>query len=215
MVDKARVRRSYDALASTFDEHRSAEGRGTEILASFLEDLDPGSRILDVGCGTGVPILASLAANHAAIGLDIAGEPIRLAQERVPAAELLQGDMVSLPIATDACDAVVAFWSLIHVPLAEHQPALEEFARIIRPGGRALLCEGTDAWTGENPNWLDTDVPMEWNIAGAEKTAVQLQTAGFEITDRWGAPEELTPSDESTVAEAHPWTFFAAILKRE
>lgn len=92
-------------------------------------------------------------------------------------------------------DGVVACWSLIHVPMADHAAVVEESVRVLRPGGRALVCEGTHEWVGENPDWLDSGVGMAWNIAGAETTREQLLDAGFEVTDTWGVPETLEDGD--------------------
>jgi ubiquinone/menaquinone biosynthesis C-methylase UbiE len=88
-------------------------------------------------------------------------------------------------------DSVVAYWSLIHVPLSDHQTVLEGFERVLCPGGRVLPCEGTNEWTGENPDWLDSGVEMQWETAGAETTRNRLHAAGFTIVDSWGPLSEL------------------------
>ncbi|NIS29986.1 MAG: methyltransferase type 11, partial [Actinobacteria bacterium] len=54
-------------------------------------------------------------------------------------------------------------------------------ARELRPGGRLLVSEGADEWVGDNPDWLDTGVRMEWAVAGADATRAQLRAAGFEV----------------------------------
>lgn len=210
MVDRDTVRRSYDELAEGYAEYRSP-GDGTAVLREFLDDASP-ERVLDAGCGNGRPILARLADGVDAVGLDHSRGMLRVAREHV-AAPLVQGDMTRLPFATASFDAIVAYWSLIHLPLADHPTATEEFARVLRPGGRALVCEGSQPWVGENSDWLD-GVEMEWAIAGAERTREQLQDAGFAITDTWGVPETLGEDEEgSDLGDDDPaWTFLAAEL---
>ena len=214
MVDRHTVRRSYDDLAGSYAEYRSP-GDGTAVLREFLDAGSP-ERVLDAGCGNGRPILARLAESVDPVGLDHSRGMLRAAREHV-AAPLLRGDMTRLPFATESFDAVVAYWSLIHLPLADHVTAIEEFARVLRPGGRALVCEGTQPWVGENPDWLD-GVEMEWAIAGAERTREQLRDAGFAVTGARGVPETLgegedEDEDGSDLGDDDPaWTFLAAEL---
>jgi len=223
MADRDDVRRSYDELADTYAAERSEDGPAMRILDRFLDGLGDGGRILDAGCGQGRPVLERLDRTATAVGLDFSAEQLRLAADAVPGAALAQGDMTHLPFDDGAFDAAVAYWSIIHVPLADHQAVVDEFARILRPGGRVLLCEGAgEEWVGENPDWLDTGVEMQWEMAGAEATADQLRDAGFSVYDQWGAPERLAEDDESTTDEGSsaddttdddlPWAFFAARL---
>lgn len=220
MADKDAVRRGYDELAETYAAQRSEDGRGMGILSEFLDSLSRPTRVLDGGCGQGTPVLRRLGDDATATGVDFSREQLRLATENVPDAALVQGDLTDLPFDDGVFDAVVAYWSLIHVPMGDHQAVVDEFARVVRPGGRLLVCEGTTQWVGENPDWLDSGVEMQWEIAGAEATREQLHDAGFEIVDSWGVPETLE-GEESQAAEDdegnsdaddEPWTFFAAQL---
>lgn len=231
MVDRNAVRRAYDDVSETYAAKRSenGNGRGAKILTEFLDSLSDPSSVLDAGCGQGTPVLEELSASTAAFGVDFSREQLRLAAANVPDAALVQGDMTTLPFDDAAFDAVVAYWSLIHVPMDDHQAVIDEFARVLRPGGRILLCEGTNEWIGENPDWLESGVTMAWNIAGAETTRDQLQSAGFAIEDKWGAPEVLEGNDEREQEQEQaqddadhededddddfPWTFFAARLE--
>ncbi|WP_312910474.1 class I SAM-dependent methyltransferase [Natronosalvus caseinilyticus] len=228
MADRNAVRRSYDELSPVYAAQRSDDGPGTRVLERFLGSLENPQRVLDAGCGQGTPVLSRLAETTTAVGLDFSREQLRLATDAAPGADLLQGDMTTLPLEESSFDAVVAYWSLIHVPLEAHGNVIDEFARVLRPGGRLLLCEGTNAWTGENPDWLESGVEMAWEIAGAEATRGQLQEAGFEVLEEWGVPEEFADNDgegkdeygEDNGSEGdgedegHPWTFFVARLDR-
>jgi ubiquinone/menaquinone biosynthesis C-methylase UbiE len=217
MVEKNVVRQGYDELGDAYAAQRSGDGQGMDVLSAFLEAVLESARILDAGCGPGRPVLSHLTDEASAVGLDFSGEQLRLAAEHAPDASLARGDMTALPFDEGAFDAAVAFWSLIHVPLADHETVIEEFARVLRPGGRLLVCEGTERWVGENPDWLDSGVGMEWEIAGAEATCEQLRNAGFEIIDSWGVPETLEDDEVDEDGESQSdddWTFFAARLRR-
>lgn len=203
MIDKDAVRRGYDDIAETYAAGRSESGRDMDILTEFLTSLPEPERILDAGCGQGTPVLRKLSTQlTTAIGVDFSREQLRLADERVPAAFLIQGDMTKLPVCDNAFNAITAYHSLIHIPIEDHQSVIEEFARILRPNGRVLLTEGQEAWNGTNPDWLDSGVEMQWNIAGAEATRTQLQNAGFTLINEW----EVNTSDDEH------WMFFSAQL---
>ena len=206
MVDKKTVRQGYDELAETYASERSDDGREADVLDRFLSGLSTPARILDAGCGQGTPVLRRVTERATAVGLDVSGGQLELAAETVPDAALVQGDLTELPMREGTFDAVVAFHSIIHVPLEAHRTVIDEFARVLRPGGRLLLSEGTTEWRGTNPNWLDTDVEMQWEMAGPEATRKQLRAGGFTITDEWNTAGTLAGAEER-------WSFFSARLE--
>lgn len=195
MDDREIVRRGYDELAETYAARRSSDGREVAVLDNFLDCLPESARVLDAGCGQGTPVLRRLAEAATGIGVDFSREQLRLARETVPAASLVQGDMTALPLRAGAFDGVTAFNSLIHVPLAEHRTVVDEFARVLRPGGRVLLSEAPEEFERTNADWLDGGVEMTWHMAGMEATREQLRNAGFEIVNEWNAPEQSPEND--------------------
>ncbi len=151
---------------------------------------------------TGPP---SVEAEAMAVGVDFSREQLRLATRNAPDASLAQGDMTNLPFRDGTFDAVTAYHSLIHVPMDEHRAAIEEFARVLCPDGRLLVSEGPGEWSGENPNWLESGVEMQWDIAGADATRKQLRDAGFDVLGEWSVANALAGDD------GH-WVFFSAQL---
>lgn len=159
------------------------------LVASFLDTLPAGTRLLDVGCGQGTPVLDRCPVGVEAVGLDVSAEQLRRAS--TTDASLVRGDMTALPVADTRVDAVTALHSLIHVPDAEQPRVLAEVARVTRPGARVLLTAGTDPWTGVNDDWLDSGVRMEWSVPGVETTRERLAEAGFRVTDEEFVSDEL------------------------
>lgn len=208
MVDKQAVRRSYDALVDAYAAERAGDGPEMRLLADVLAGLPDGARVLDAGCGNGEPVLRTVATAAKPIGVDLSREQLRRTTANVASAEVAQGDMAALPLHDDTVDAVVAFWSLIHVPFEEHATVAAEFARVLRPGGHALVCEGTDRWSGANHDWLDAGESMAWNMAGAEETREQLRDAGFVVEATQDVPDSLADDPD----EPEPWTFLHARL---
>jgi SAM-dependent methyltransferase len=92
-------------------------------------------RILDAGCGTG-GLLANLATPAWKVGVEISSQGVRLSRSR-GLAHLVQGSVSALPFADRSFDAVVSIDVLCHSRVEERQ-ALEEAARVLRPGGILL-----------------------------------------------------------------------------
>jgi SAM-dependent methyltransferase len=184
-----------------------------------------GTRVLDVGCGSG-EFLAELAALGAvATGVDPAPAMVALARRRGPA---VQADAEHLPFADRSFDAVTAVNALQFAEDAGD--ALREFARVLRPGGRiglAIWAEGcrndidvveravADAFEEEPlpENPLRSPGGLEAAIAAAGLT---LRDAGT-VAVPWRAPSAdplvrgiLLGEDPATIAELRPVVIEAA-----
>lgn len=114
-------------------------------LASVI-DLD-GLDALDVGCGRGE--LVSFMNRNGAIasGLECNPAQIEAARAARPEIALHEGVGEAMPFADGSFDLVVFMFSLHHVPVEAQPKALEEAARVLRPGGTLYvaepLCEGS------------------------------------------------------------------------
>jgi len=189
------VMQGYDELAAVYaDERESFEDH--RILESLLADA-PDGRILDAGCGAGDPVLDRVASERPVLGLDFSSEQVRLANDVAPG-RVVRGDMTALPVADDSVAAVTAFYSLIHVPAAQHADVYAEFARVLQPGGVVLVTTGTEDWSGRNDDWLDAGAPMEWDILGPDASIAHLDAAGFDVYDRVGVVDDLGEEDART-----------------
>ncbi|WP_411964673.1 class I SAM-dependent methyltransferase [Haloferax sp. YSMS24] len=190
MTDQRRtVRDGYDDLAETYLEARNEDPEW--VLTELTNRLEPGARVLDAGCGQGVPVTTALSTDFDTVGLDFSRAQLRLARTNVPGVALLQGDMTALPFQTESFDAIAAFYSLIHVPIPEHEDVISEFARVLTPGGYLLCTVGGDAWEGSNTDWLDSGVEMQWSFPSIEETYETLEAVGFDIVDEFVVDDEL------------------------
>ncbi|HZX63995.1 MAG TPA: methyltransferase domain-containing protein, partial [Myxococcales bacterium] len=156
--------------------------------AQMATELPTGARlVVDLGCGPGNSSKHLRdAVNGTVIGIDPAQSMLLLARRRDPRLALVRADGGALPLRDGVADAV-AMHSVLYL-LPDRAAALREVARVLRPGGRALLLEpqhkGAKATLGgllaslETPAW--TLVASLWrtmsSIYGA-LTAVELSRA--------------------------------------
>lgn len=114
-----------------------AEPSNRPLYAAVLDQLSvgPGTRVLDVGCGSGYA--GGMAASRGATvtGIDITPELVAIARERAPGGHFQIGAMDALPFPDRSFDVVLAFNAL---PFADDPVvAVREVARVTRPGGLA------------------------------------------------------------------------------
>ena len=88
------VAAGYDRMAERYGKWAGAiEGDPRDrMLARFSDRLPTGARILELGCGAGVPSTQRLAERFEVVGVDISGSQLELARRNVLGAEFIHGD---------------------------------------------------------------------------------------------------------------------------
>lgn len=171
---------SYDAIAHQWDNQRiqlsPAEAR---ILTLLAEGLEPGSVVLDLGCGTGRPIATHFAVSGFRVcGVDQSPAMLALAQTRLPAHEWICAEIERF--AFDATFAAAIAWdSLFHIPRAHHGDIFARLRRGLPSGGRfALTAGGSD-----HPAFFDSmlDHQFFYDSHPPSVTMALLEGAGFLI----------------------------------
>lgn len=115
---------AFDLIAERYDE--SFTDRNAQLAAGrwLIENLPPGGRVLDLGCGSGLPTAVQLAeAGFEMVGIDESGRMLELARQRVPNATFLQRDMRDIDD-LGTFDAVVSYFSLLMLPRADIERVL-------------------------------------------------------------------------------------------
>ncbi|SRR5579875_1407993 len=172
--------------------------------ALLLDSLAPGADVLELGCGAGGPTTQTLAKHFNLTGVDISAESVRLARLAIPGATLIQADMGSLDFPAASFDAVVAFYSIIHLPREEHAALFRSIARWLRPGGLFVATLGvSETEDGYEADWLGA--PMYWSHYESATNQRLITEAGLHIIS---AREETTDEDGS------PVTFLWVVARR-
>jgi len=146
--------RGWNAIADRFMDARSEIGVGTVRRWAGL--LPPGADIVDIGCGSGVPISAALDSDGFRVfGIDASPALVAEFRRRLPAAE------VACEAAETSClfhrmfDAAVAIGLMFLLPADDQHRVIERVGSALKPGGRFLFsaprqsCTWRDILTGE------------------------------------------------------------------
>jgi SAM-dependent methyltransferase len=118
---------------------RAGQNRRLEMILQWGRRADAptlGNMLVD-GCGVGMYVRALLPYADSVYGIDIEAEHLELAAQTAPAARLQLAAAEQLPYADNAFDLVLSHEVLEHVQ-DDHQAAAE-IARVLRPGGRAVI----------------------------------------------------------------------------
>jgi SAM-dependent methyltransferase len=112
--------------------------------------------------------------------VDLSATQLEMARRNVPGATFLQADMTTITFQPASFDAVVAFYSLTHVPRHEQAPLVERIRGWLRPGGMFLASMGADDEPGDvEPDWLGVD--MYFSHFGAKANRRLVEGAGLVI----------------------------------
>lgn len=172
------VRKGYDEIAREYQANRHVFDN-VEVLKEFSNYLPRNARILDAGCGAGVPCARLLVqAGFEVVGVDFSSNMLRLARKSVPEATLIKEDMTRLGFRDNSFDGLVALYSIIHVPREMHASLYQSFHRILKSGGIMLICIGSDEWEGEDEYF---GARMFWSEHSLEEALQMVKNAGIQI----------------------------------
>jgi SAM-dependent methyltransferase len=141
----ADTRASYDTVAESYADvvRDSLAGepylRAALALFADLVHAAGGGPVADVGCGPGQVTAHLQQLGVDAFGIDLSPAMIDLARREHPDLRFEVGSMTDLPLADASVAALLAFWSVIHVPDHEVRTVLGHFRRVLRPRGPLLL----------------------------------------------------------------------------
>src|SRR5688572_28713854 len=177
---KKTVREGYNRIAKRYLAERTRDSQDVRLLHEFMQRLPASAKVLDAGCGAGVPISQMLSERFQLTGVDFSEAQIELARKNVPKGEFICQDMTKLDFAENTFDGIASYYAIIHIPRQEHRSLLRNFQRMLKPGGFALLCLGAEHLIDDiDENYLGTR--MYWSHYDADTYLEMLKACGFSI----------------------------------
>jgi cyclopropane fatty-acyl-phospholipid synthase-like methyltransferase len=174
------IEQGYDQVAH---EYARLEGElewpRMRWLRKLLNGLEPGSSVLDLGCGSGDPADVEISREHQVTGVDISQTQLNLAQQNVPAGCFIHGDAGSIEFPPGCFDAVVSFYTLEHIPRQEHKTVLRRIYKWLRDGGFLLISIEAADFDDVMGEWLG--VPMFFSCYDPDTMKKMVTELGFEL----------------------------------
>ena len=164
-MERDRYRRITPVYARVFDRLNAK----LHSLVRNKYPASPGSRVLDIGCGTGAQLAGYLGEDRELFGVDLSPSMLDRARQRLGAdAHLHLGSATDLPYDHDFFDQVLASMVLHEMPNDTRLAVIGEIRRVLRTDGRLLVVEFTPApATTSGKIFRAISWPIE-RLAGAE-----------------------------------------------
>jgi demethylmenaquinone methyltransferase / 2-methoxy-6-polyprenyl-1,4-benzoquinol methylase len=195
-LEEAQVRAMFDRIARVYDSMNSVMTAGLHHRwrerAADLAALGPGTRALDVACGTGdlaLELARRVGESGSVVGADFSEAMLERARDKSDAVAWEWANALELPYPDDDFDAATVGFGARN--FSDLDRGLAEMARVVRPGGRVVVLEIT---TPQRPPlssffsvWFDRVVPALGKLAGDPEAYSYLPSS----VKRFPEPEEL------------------------
>lgn len=192
--------RAYNLFSYLYGRPAARLHREAVSRALVRAQVQAGEQVLEVAVGPGVGhtrLQARLGAAGQLIGVDLSPGMLRATRRRLPQARLVQADARALPFPADSFDLLWSSYLLDLIPTGEMVALLEEFRRVLRPGGRLLLVNFSK--NGDQLTWWERayrrtpSVVVPWLFAGCRPVEAEpfVRQAGFAEVRREFVPGGL------------------------
>jgi len=167
----------YEALASEFMRRRDQSRIGVATVREWARSLPPGTSILDLGCGHGVPISQALMEDGFAVdGVDASPSLVDEFRRRFPRAQVVCEAVQHSRFYNRTFDGIVAVGLLFLLPADVQRELIRRVAGALNPGGTFLFSGPTQSGT-----WTDVLTGDESLSLGSEEYRATLAEAGLTV----------------------------------
>jgi len=188
-MSELNLQQSYDRVAAEyvariFDELKD-KPLDRELLDRFAaRTVEANELVCDLGCGPGHVARYLHERGVNVFGMDLSGGMLEQARKLNPGIQFQQGDMLSLDaVENDDWGAIIAFYSIIHVPRAEMNRTLLGMRRVLRPEGLLFLAFHLGDETRHVEELWGQQVSMDFQFFRREEMEGYLAAAGFALEE--------------------------------
>jgi SAM-dependent methyltransferase len=211
--DRERLRETFGSVAELYDRARPTYPAVVFDDLAELASLEPGSRVLEIGPGTGKATAELVRRGYAVTGIELSANLAGIARRNVPEAEIVVADFEHWEPREAGFDAIVAFAAFhwIAPELRYTKPA-----RLLRPGGVLAVIHGPHVLPEDgDPFFLEVQEDYDAVVPHPDNGPPKAPEA---IDSRWA--DEFRASGEFDLVEErrhlHPLTYtadeFVAVL---
>jgi ubiquinone/menaquinone biosynthesis C-methylase UbiE len=168
----------YDAIGLEYQEAYSDNPEQKKAVKWVIEHLKPNNRVLDIGSGTGLVAKQFSEADLHVLGIDNSNEMNRIARKQAPKAKFIEMNFKKLKLQEDNFDAIVAFFSLLHVQKGIFKRILQNILNHLRPDGYFVISMVEGNIEGEE---YYMNQKMYFSSFPREELTLILQSAGLII----------------------------------
>ena len=133
----------FDSVADSYDKTNDLLSFGQARLwrgkVARAVNAKAGEQILDIAAGTGTSSMAFLSEGVRVVAADFSKGMLEVGKKKYPKLEFVFADAMKLPFQDQDFDVVTMSFGLRNVQ--DHKVALGEFLRVLKPGGRLVICE--------------------------------------------------------------------------
>jgi len=149
------------------------------LFDELLKRIPKRARILDMGCGAGVPYTKFLVTKgHEVTGIDNSEKLLKVAKKLIKKAKFIEGDFSTYEF-KGKYDAIVSFYAIFHIPRSQHRRLFEKIHSLLKKNGLVLITLGAEDMKLEVSEFIGSR--MAWSSYSIEKNRKLLINAGFKI----------------------------------
>ena len=132
-------KRAWDNIAERYDERSGALKEFSEVFKTFMGKLPENGRVLDLGCGTGLPYAKHMVENgFDVVGVDLSEEMVKVAAKNVPGAKFVQRSMSEIKY-RDEFNGVISSFSMLLLPPDLFRETASRIYSVLVDGGYFYL----------------------------------------------------------------------------
>jgi 2-polyprenyl-3-methyl-5-hydroxy-6-metoxy-1,4-benzoquinol methylase len=171
----------YESIASTFIKWRgqNAIGIGAATVRTWCKSLPKGAAVLDLGCGTGIPITKVLFDEGMMVyGIDASASMVSAFQQHFPNTPVACEAVEDSAFFNRQFDAIIAWGLIFLLPQDTQETVIQKVADALQPGGKFLFTAPAQKTT-----WEDVMTGHQSLSLGADRYIELLSITGLSLIE--------------------------------